>query len=110
MEFEVLEQPGATVVALTGELDSNTADEAQKRLMALVEAGTRRLVLDFAALDFVTSAGLRVLLLTTKRLRALGGELRVCHPNEAVSEVFGISGFDTLLRVFPTRDAALAAP
>ncbi|MCM2254972.1 MAG: STAS domain-containing protein [Vicinamibacteria bacterium] len=108
MDLEVTEQGGATVVALTGELDSTNAEDVQKRITALLEEGRLKLVLDFSTLDFITSAGLRVLLATTKKLKGRGGELRVCAPNEAVAEVFEISGFQTLLRVFATRAEALS--
>lgn len=108
MEISPSEEGGVTLVALEGELDTGTAQDVQKQLAALIDQGRTRLLLDFEKLDFITSAGLRVLLATTKRLRGMGGDLRVCNLNEAVAEVFDISGFSSLLRVFGTRAEALA--
>jgi len=58
-------------------------------------------------LDYISSAGLRVLLATAKKLKAIGGELRVCSLNEIVTEVFDISGFDLILTVLPSESEAL---
>jgi anti-sigma B factor antagonist len=58
--------------------------------------------------DFVSSAGLRILLATGKRLSGTGGSLRVCGLNETVNEVFEISGFSTILNVFAAETDALS--
>ena len=58
-------------------------------------------------LDYISSAGLRVLLATAKKLKAIGGELRVCSLNEIVTEVFDITGFDLILTVLPSESEAL---
>ena len=84
-----------TVLRFEGNLDTNTAPEAQERIDQLLSDGVRKLLVDFKALDYISSAGLRVLLATAKRMSAEGGGFRICHPNEMVREVFEISGFDT---------------
>ncbi len=99
-----------TVVAIAGSLDSNTSPAAQQA-MDTVAAGIPKgggLVVDFTALDYVSSAGLRVLLGTAKRLKAAGGELRLFGLNPAVREVFDISGFSTILKLFATEADARA--
>jgi anti-anti-sigma factor len=96
-----------TVVEMEGNLDTNTSVEAQEHINGLIDGGETKLMVDFAKVDFVSSAGLRVLLATAKRLGGSGGSLRICGLNEAVNEVFEISGFSTILDVFPTRDEAL---
>ena len=106
MDMHVREQGAFTVVAPRQKLDTGTAPEAQQGLSDLLDRGVRRIVLDFADVAYVSSAGLRVLLATAKRLRAGGGELRVCSLNETVKEVFDISGFSELFPVFSSaRDA-----
>jgi anti-anti-sigma factor len=65
------------------------------------------LLVDFKALDYISSAGLRVLLATAKRLSSEGGSLRICHLNDTVREVFEISGFSTIFSVFDTEAEAL---
>jgi len=58
-------------------------------------------------LDYISSAGLRVLLVTAKRLGGSGGSLHICGLNETVDEVFEISGFSVILNVFGTADEAM---
>ena len=96
-----------TVVEMEGNLDTNTSVDAQEYINGLIDAGSTKLLTDFAKVDFVSSAGLRVLLATAKRLGGSGGSLRICGLHEAVNEVFEISGFSTILEVFPTRDDAM---
>jgi len=108
MNISTRTQQDVTVVAIAGKLDSNTSPEAQQALDGIVAGGARTVVVDFTALDYISSAGLRVLLGTARRLRGSGGALRLFGLNETVREVFEISGFSTILAVFPTEAAALA--
>jgi len=97
-----------TVVRFEGNLDTNTSTEAQEHLNKAIDGGAAKIVVSFEKVDFVSSAGLRVLLATAKRLGSSGGSLRVCGLNETVAEVFEISGFSTILNVFPAETEALA--
>lgn len=97
-----------TVVAIAGNLDSNTSPQAQQAFDTILAAGGKKIAVDFTALDYISSAGLRVLLGTAKRLNTAGGALRVFGLNDTVREVFEISGFSTILAVFPTEAEALA--
>ena len=96
------------VVVLEGELDTLTAPEAKNQLNQLKGRGVNKVLLNLEKLDFITSAGLRVLLATAQGLKEVGGELRVCNLNETVHEVFDISGFNTLLMVFDNEAKAMA--
>ena len=97
-----------TVVRLTGDLDTNSSELALSTLNELIDGGSTKLLVNFENVGFVSSAGLRVLLAAAKRLGGPGGNLRVCNLNETVNEVFEISGFSTILGVFPTEAEALA--
>jgi len=107
MEITTRTQQDVTVVGFAGNLDSNTSPEAQQAIDGILAGGGRKLVVDFTALDYISSAGLRVLLGTAKRLRGAGGALRLFGLNETVREVFEISGFSTILAVFATEADAL---
>jgi anti-anti-sigma factor len=96
------------IVAITGSLDSTTAPEAQKALDKVL-AGARKVALDFSGLDYISSAGLRVLLGAAKQIKAKGGTLRMFGLNQSVREVFDISGFSSILAVSPTEAEALGA-
>lgn len=96
-----------TIVAVDGNLDSNTSPQAQQALDGVLASGGTKIVVDFTALDYISSAGLRVLLATARRLGAAGGALHLFGVNETVREVFDISGFSTILSVFATEADAL---
>ena len=107
MDITTRTRNDVTVVAFAGNLDSNTSPQAQQALDGILAGGGRKMVVDFTALDYISSAGLRVLLGTAKRLGGAGGALRLFGLNETVREVFDISGFATILAVFPTEADAL---
>jgi anti-anti-sigma factor len=107
MDIATRSQNGVTLVALAGNLDSNTSPQAQQALDAILASGGKKMVVDFTALDYISSAGLRVLLGTAKRLSGAGGALRLFGLNETVKEVFDISGFSAILAVFATEADAL---
>ena len=113
MDITTRTQNGVTLVVFAGSLDSNTSPKAQQALEGILAAGARKMVVDCRALDYISSAGLRVLLGTAKRLSGAGGAggaggtLRLFGLNETVREVFDISGFSTILAVFATEADAL---
>ena len=97
------------VVRLSGRLDSSTAKPAEDGLAAAIAGiDEPRVVIDLTGLGYISSAGLRVLLLTDKRIKSAGGRLALCGLGASVREVFSISGFDTVLSLQPGRSAAIA--
>ncbi len=102
------DQVGDAVIArFEGSLDTTTAPAALAHLDELVDAGNSNIVIDFSAVDFVSSAGLRVLLATAKKMSS-AGSLRLFGLNPEVKEVFDVSGFSTILAIFDEESAALA--
>jgi anti-anti-sigma factor len=102
----------AVVLAPAGRIDMGTADKLKERLLPLVsEAGRngQAVVLDFGDVDYISSAGLRVLMLAAKEARAVGGKLAVAALQPLVSEIFQISRFDKVLPCHRGVDEALAA-
>lgn len=98
----------ATIVPLQGQINSANAAALEAEVLTLVDGGVRNLVFDFSALDYISSAGLRMVLVTAKRLKQEGGQLVLCAMQPHVREVFDISGFLAILNVEPTRAEALA--
>ncbi len=86
---------GKLTITLEGRLDTTTAPDLDAELNAMPE-GTSELVLDFNQLDYISSAGLRVLLSAQKRM---AGALRVVGVNETVNEVFEVTGFSDILTI-----------
>lgn len=97
------------VIQPDGRIDSNTAPQFEQQVLGAVDGGQTRLVLDFSELDYISSAGLRVVLMTAKRIKPVQGALALCGMSDSIREVFEISGFLTILTVCADRDEALAA-
>ena len=85
------------VIALEGRLDTTTAPELEKALKDGMDAATE-LTLDFGKLDYISSAGLRVLLAAHKAMSKKGG-MKVVNANEMVKEVFDVTGFADILDI-----------
>jgi anti-anti-sigma factor len=98
---------GVQQVTLTGRLDSVTSSGLEKSLQALFEATGTRTMVDFSALTYVSSAGLRVILMAAKRVKQSQGKLVLFGLMPQVREVFEISGFLKILDVVDDRAAAL---
>jgi anti-anti-sigma factor len=96
------------VVRPQGRLDSTTSPGLEKTLLGDIDGGSRRLLLDLSDLDYISSMGLRVVLLAAKRMRAAGGKFALCALNPNISEVFEISGFSSILDIFPAHEDAVA--
>jgi anti-sigma B factor antagonist len=102
------EQAGAvSVLAPVGRLDTDSAADLELALQDLMGADARHFVLDFAKIGYVSSAGLRVLLMAAKQLDGGKGSLRLCGLSPQVKQVFDIAGFSKLFQIFPDRAAAL---
>jgi stage II sporulation protein AA (anti-sigma F factor antagonist) len=98
----------ALVVAPVGRLDSVSSGELERKIVERIDSGDRRLVLDLAGIDYVSSAGLRVLLMAAKRLKEPPAALVLCGLGPAVRSVLELAGFVPLFAIEPSRPAALA--
>ena len=84
-------------IALNGRLDTTTAPQLEAELKAALD-GITNLTLDFAALDYLSSAGLRVLLATQKQMNKQGAMV-VRNVNETIAEIFDVTGFSDILTI-----------
>ena len=107
MEIIENQKEDVSIFKLNGRLDSNTSPALEKKLVSAMENGTRNMVIDFENLDYISSAGLRIILKTTKDLKRTDGNIVLCAMQDYVREVFEIAGFDTFLPIFATVDEAL---
>jgi anti-anti-sigma factor len=106
MQITASKSADVTIAALQGRLDTMTAIEAEKTLLPLVQGGA--VIADLSEVGYVSSAGLRVLLKAAKLARSTGARVALCGLQQAVFEVFEISGFNNVISIFPTREQALA--
>ena len=107
MEIAQVEMGGALVVAPVGRVDSTTSETLERALAAALDGGTRRLVVDFTGVTYISSVGLRVLLVVAKRMRTERGVLVLCGLGDAVRQVFDLAGFLPLFAVEPSRELAV---
>ena len=84
-------------VALAGRLDTTTAPELEKELKASLD-GVTALTIDMAALEYISSAGLRVLL-SAQKVMNRQGEMKVLHVNETILDIFEVTGFSDILTI-----------
>ena len=107
--MNVYEQRRAEMLILqpTGRLDSLTSQDLQSELSQRISGGDTAILLDLKDLDYISSAGLRVLLLAGKELKAKNGQLSLCALKENVREVLEISGFISLFPVHSSVDEAI---
>jgi anti-sigma B factor antagonist len=108
MNIEELKQADALVLALDGRLDSTTAKQLEEVLPERMQSEAK-LVLDLAAVQYVSSAGLRVILKAAKVAKATGHALVLAGLAPQVHEVFQVSGFSALFKIVDSRADALAA-
>ncbi len=108
MQISEARERGAVVVALAGRVDSTTSAALEAHLTGLTEGGERRLVVDFSGVEYISSVGLRVLMVAAKQMREQQARLLVAALQGVVAEIFAISRFDRILSVTATLDDALA--
>lgn len=108
MEITKRKEKDALVVSVKGRLDAVTSPVLEKDLTELMAAGEKFLVVDLGDLDYISSAGLRTILATTKKLKEKQGKLLLASLKSVVKEVFEISGFSSIIPIFESVDSALS--
>lgn len=102
------DRPGdVLVLAPVGRIDTTTSSGLEERLLHGVSEGERRLVLDLAGVEYISSAGLRVLLRLAKKMQLSGGDLVLCGLGDSVRQVFELAGFLPLFTIEADRVRAL---
>jgi anti-anti-sigma factor len=108
MDIAESRKNGAVVLGVNGRVDASNASVLEQRILALLDAGETRLVIDCAQLQYISSAGLRVLLVVAKRL-SNSGKLALAALNNQIRDVFDIAGFSSIFQIYRTQDDAVAA-
>ncbi len=108
MEFEQISKDNAMILRVGGRMDAVTAPEFEKECTAIIDGGTTHICVEMAQVEYISSAGLRSVLLIGKKLKGLGGGLAFYNLSGMVSEVFKMSGFSSIFPVGESQDDALA--
>lgn len=107
VEIQTIKKGNAIVVSVIGRMDATTTPEYEQKLNELIAAGHNTLVIDFMYLDYISSAGLRGILVTVKAIKAAGGKIAFANIRNTVKDVFDISGFGTIFQINDSVESAL---
>lgn len=97
-----------TVLEVGGEIDVYTASALREKLVALVEGGSKAIIVDLAHVEFLDSTGLGVLVGGLKRMRGIGGEFLLVCDQERLLKIFRITGLDRVFTMHESVEAASA--
>ena len=109
MELSVKNEDKGTLVSVTGRMDAVSSPEFEKELARLIDEGNINFVVDLAGLDYISSSGLRSILVTAKKLKAKNGQILLASLQAVVKEVFEISGFSAIIPIHESVEEAMAA-
>nr|WP_294526047.1 STAS domain-containing protein [uncultured Rhodopila sp.] len=109
MQIETRKVYDVLVIDIEGRLDGRTSGDIADRMVTIAQGPDKHVVLNIAKLDYLSSAGLRIILRTAKLLQGNRGELKLCSPTEGVKTVLATAGFDSLLKIYDSEKAAFAA-
>lgn len=108
MEAHVEEKGDVVVVRVDGRLDAASSPQLEKQINSIIDAGHFKLLLNLGNVDYLSSAGMRLMLSVTKKLKHLEGKVVVCSMNDDVMEVIKMAGFTQVLEIYPTEEESFA--
>lgn len=109
MKIQTEQTESALIANLEGRIDSGNAKEFNERLTAVIEDQDQALILDCEGLEYISSAGLRVILMVAKTLQSQNRQFTICSLTASIRELFSISGFDRIIPIHDTQAKALAS-
>ena len=109
MQIKEEKKDGVLILTIDDHLDTAAAPVFENRVLGLIDAGERKVLIDCAPLEYVNSAGLKVFLLAAKKLEPLGGQFILCALAPSVLMIFEMIGFTRIMKIAATREDALRA-
>ena len=109
MDITSKNEDKALIISVSGRMDAVTASDFENALTEFLDQGNSALVIDFSDLDYISSAGLRSILASAKKLKGMNGTLSLACLKEVVREVFDISGFSAIIPIYDSVETALEA-
>ena len=100
---------GILIAMLIGHIDSSNVDRFQSIVESGIDAEDRALILDFERVFFISSAGLRISLVISRKFNESGKQFGICTISDPIRNVLAISGFDQIIPIYDSRDAAINA-
>ncbi len=109
MQLHFKESSGVYVVHIRGRLEATSTPTLESYLQSLLEEGGIKLLVDMKGLNYLSSAGMRLMLSMTKKLAASSGSCTFCAMNENIMETVKMAGLDRILNIFPTEAIAISS-
>lgn len=100
MQIDRKDKDGIIILSVSGRLDAVSSIEAEKEFCTILDAGHDTFLIELGGVDYISSAGLRVLLVLAKRIQQKGGRVALAGMVAGVKEVFEISGFSSIFKIF----------
>ncbi|MBX7119443.1 MAG: STAS domain-containing protein [Gemmatimonadaceae bacterium] len=107
MSLQVTKHADVVVIEVDGQLIVGNRQELKQKVLDEAEAGARKVLIDFAKAGYIDSSGLGVLVSLARRLRELGGDLRLANLNDDLQTLFELTKLDSLFQISDTRERAL---
>lgn len=107
MEVQTRKDKNVTIISVKGRIDATTAPAFENHLSDFITKGENTFLLNFRELEYISSAGLRSILATSKKLKEKQGTILLTGLQGPVEEVFKISGFHSIFKIFNSEEAAL---
>ncbi|MCK4984092.1 MAG: STAS domain-containing protein, partial [Desulfobacterales bacterium] len=107
MEIDQKEENGIVFIAFKGRLDGTSAPEAEETINTIFKGESNRLLFDFEFLEYLSSAGLRVILGAAKEMKRRDGKFVLCALNSYVKEVFEVSGFGAIIPIADSVESGI---
>lgn len=95
------------VLKINGRVDTIHSTVLEKEVNQLFENGEKNLIFECGGMNYISSSGLRVFLVAQKKAISVSGKLLLCNMQPAIQDIFRISGFSNLFRIFETQEEAL---
>ncbi|HIW33020.1 MAG TPA: STAS domain-containing protein [Candidatus Paenibacillus intestinavium] len=106
MNIHVVQKDVITVISLEGRLDGVTMQQLEQQLIQLLDQGNKHFLFRIEKLDYISSAGLRVMLLAIKRTKAIQGSVVLCMMQSNVRDIFDLSGFSSIFTICNSEEEA----
>jgi anti-sigma B factor antagonist len=107
MSFAIKKQGEVVVVDVDGQLIVGNRNELKQKVLDELDKGERKVLIDFARTGYIDSSGLGVLVSLSKRIREVGGDLRLANLNDDLKTLFELTKLDSLFQISDTRERAL---
>lgn len=109
MQLRKTENSQATIFHISGRLDSSSTPELEHCVLNSLEKTSKNFIFDFSELEYINSAGLRILVMSYQRLQPLGRQVMVCGVKDYIAEIFDISGYNRVFLMCRDVDQAISA-